>query len=80
LFFSRIIFSENGYTTEECLYFKPFIFSNTIQSMLAILQAMNRLKISFGNPIRQVDIFIVGSVEKKRIFFLERCRTCSCLY
>ncbi len=69
MFFSRIIFSENGYTTEECLYFKPFIFSNTIQSMLAILQAMNRLKISFGNPIRQVNIFIIGSIEKKEYSF-----------
>ena len=50
----RIIFDENGYTTEERLRFKPVIFSNTIQSMLAILQAMNRLKISFADSIRQV--------------------------
>ncbi|CAF4296547.1 unnamed protein product, partial [Rotaria sp. Silwood2] len=49
----KIIFNENGYTTDECLRFKPVIFSNTIQSMLAILQAMNRLQISFANPIRQ---------------------------
>jgi hypothetical protein len=50
----RIIFNENGYTTEERLRFKPVIFSNTIQSMLAILRAMNRLQISFENANRQV--------------------------
>ncbi|CAF2810318.1 unnamed protein product [Rotaria sp. Silwood2] len=55
----KIIFNENGYTTDECLRFKPVIFSNTIQSMLAILQAMNRLQISFANPIRQKDAELV---------------------
>ncbi len=50
----RIIFNENGYTTEECLRFKPVIFSNTIQSMLAILYAMDRLQISFENMNRKV--------------------------
>ena len=52
--YSRIIFNDNGYTTEECLRFKPVIFSNTVQSMLAILQAMNRLQISFDNTNRKV--------------------------
>ncbi len=54
LIYYRIIFNENGYTTEECLRFKPVIFSNTIQSMLAILYAMNRLQISFENANRKV--------------------------
>jgi hypothetical protein len=54
LMLCRIIFNENGYTTEECLRFKPVIFSNTIQSMLAILQAMDRLQISFENSNRKV--------------------------
>lgn len=50
----RIIFNENGYTKEECLRYKPVIYSNTIQSMLAILHAMSRLQISFDNPNRRV--------------------------
>ncbi|CAF4440629.1 unnamed protein product [Rotaria sp. Silwood2] len=54
-----IIFNENGYTKEECLHFKPVIFSNTIQSMLAILHAMNRLQISFENINRKSDAEIV---------------------
>ncbi|CAF2468808.1 unnamed protein product [Rotaria sp. Silwood2] len=55
----KIIFNENGYTKEECLHFKPVIFSNTIQSMLAILHAMNRLQISFENINRKSDAEIV---------------------
>lgn len=57
LLFIRIIFDENGYTIEERLQFKPVIFSNTIQSMLAILHAMGRLKIPFTDPLRQVCFF-----------------------
>jgi hypothetical protein len=51
----RILFNENGYTPEECLRLKPVIYSNTIQSMLAILHAMNRLQISFDDVNRKVQ-------------------------
>lgn len=54
----RIIFNEHGYTTDECLLYKPVIFSNTIQSMLAILQAMDRLQISFADPNRKVQTLL----------------------
>ncbi|CAF0983322.1 unnamed protein product [Rotaria magnacalcarata] len=57
----KIIFNENGYTKEECLRFKPVIYSNTIQSMLAILQAMTRLQISFENTNRRKDAEVVLS-------------------
>ncbi|CAF0769164.1 unnamed protein product [Adineta ricciae] len=55
----KIIFTENGYSTEECLDFKPVIFSNTIQSMLAILQAMARLNISFADSTREKDAALI---------------------
>ena len=55
----RIIFHENGYTTEECLRFKSVIFSNTIQSMLAILHAMGQLQISFDDESRTVGAVMV---------------------
>ncbi|CAF0775708.1 unnamed protein product [Adineta steineri] len=55
----KIIFNENGYTTEECLRFKPVIYSNTIQSMLALLNAMNRLQISFDDSNRKKDAELV---------------------
>lgn len=49
------IIHENGYTREECLAYKPVIYSNTIQSMVAIVRAMNQLEISFNNPQRAKD-------------------------
>ena len=53
--YHRIIFDKHVYTTEECIGFKPIIFSNIIQSMYAILSAVNQLKISFDDPLRQRD-------------------------
>ena len=43
------IIHENGYSKSECLNYVSVIYSNTIQSMLAILRAMGRLKIGFVN-------------------------------
>ena len=53
---TKILFRENGYTREECLRFKPIVFSNPIQSMSTILHAMYRLQIAFDNPILQVGV------------------------
>jgi len=41
------IIHENGYSKSECQSYISVIYSNTIQSMLAILRAMGRLKIGF---------------------------------
>ena len=54
-FFCRII-HEKGYSQEECLQYKPVVYSNTIQSMIAIIRAMGQLKIEFGYPERAVRI------------------------
>ena len=43
------IIHDNGYTKEDCLQFKPVVYSNTIQSMLAIVRAMDVLQISFAD-------------------------------
>lgn len=40
---------DNGYTKEERDSFKEIIFSNTIQSMRVILEAMERLEIAFAD-------------------------------
>lgn len=53
LCFFRII-HEKGYTQEDCLQYKPVVFSNTIQSMIAIIRAMGNLRIDFGHPDRAV--------------------------
>ncbi|ELU09909.1 hypothetical protein CAPTEDRAFT_117717 [Capitella teleta] len=53
-FLSRII-HEKGYSSEECLQYKPVVYSNTIQSMIAIIRSMGQLKIDFGHPDRAED-------------------------
>lgn len=49
------IIHEKGYTKEECLQYKPIVFSNTIQSLIAIIRAMGQLKIGLQNPDRVND-------------------------
>lgn len=51
--FDRII-HEKGYSKTECLSYVPVIYSNTIQSLLAILRAMGRLKIGFAQAGAEV--------------------------
>ena len=48
------IIHENGYSEEECSQYKPVVYSNTVQSLVAILRAMERLGIAYGNPERMV--------------------------
>ena len=49
------IIHETGYSDEERKTYKPVVYSNTIQSMMAILRAMGTLKIQFENPARKED-------------------------
>ena len=44
------IIHESGYSADECLQYRPVVFSNTIQSMIAIVRAMGKLKVEFGDP------------------------------
>ncbi|KAJ0064205.1 hypothetical protein NL108_001520, partial [Boleophthalmus pectinirostris] len=48
------IIHEDGYSEEECKQYKVVVYSNTIQSIMAIIRAMGRLKIDFGDPARAV--------------------------
>uniref|UniRef100_A0A3P9PU36 Guanine nucleotide binding protein (G protein), alpha inhibiting activity polypeptide 1 n=1 Tax=Poecilia reticulata TaxID=8081 RepID=A0A3P9PU36_POERE len=49
------IIHEAGYSEEECKQYKAVVFSNTIQSMMAIIRAMGRLKIEFAESARAVS-------------------------
>lgn len=49
------IIHEKGYSQDECLQYRPVVYSNTIQSMIAIIRAMGQLKIDFGHPDREDD-------------------------
>ena len=50
------IIHEQGYTQDECLSYKPVIYSNTVQSMMAIVKAMQQLSIAFANSDRSVRV------------------------
>lgn len=48
------IIHETGYSIEECEQYRPVVFSNTIQSLMAIIRAMGILRIDFSDPSRTV--------------------------
>uniref|UniRef100_A0AAY4AYP9 Guanine nucleotide-binding protein G(i) subunit alpha-1 n=1 Tax=Denticeps clupeoides TaxID=299321 RepID=A0AAY4AYP9_9TELE len=64
---TRII-HEAGYSEEECKQYKAVVYSNTIQSIIAIIRAMGRLKIDFADPARADDarqlFMLAGSAEE----------------
>lgn len=48
------IIHESGFTSEDFKQYRPVVYSNTIQSLVAILRAMPNLNIAFGNNDREV--------------------------
>ncbi|KAH0812387.1 hypothetical protein GEV33_010404 [Tenebrio molitor] len=46
------IIHETGYSKEECEQYRPVVYSNTIQSLMAIIRAMGQLRIDFADPSR----------------------------
>ncbi|KOB78240.1 G protein alpha subunit Go isoform 2, partial [Operophtera brumata] len=50
----NIIIHESGFTNEDFKQYRPVVYSNTIQSLVAILRAMPNLGITYGNKDREV--------------------------
>ena len=50
------IIHDGGFTTEDNKQYKPVVYSNTIQSLVAIIRAMGTLSIPFGDSEREVRI------------------------
>ena len=50
------IIHETGYSHDECLQYQPVVYSNTIQSLMAIIRAMGQLRIDFRDPSRAVGL------------------------
>lgn len=48
------IIHESGFTAEDYKQYKPVVYSNTVQSLVAILRAMGNLSIPFGVADREV--------------------------
>jgi guanine nucleotide-binding protein G(o) subunit alpha len=57
------IIHESGFTAEDYKQYKPVVYSNTVQSLVAILRAMGNLSIPFGAPDREVNS--AGIAENK---------------
>lgn len=52
--FFRII-HEDGFSGEDVKQYKPVVYSNTIQSLAAIVRAMDTLGIEYGDKERRVS-------------------------
>lgn len=50
------IIHEDGYSEDECKQYRAVVYSNTIQSIMAIIKAMANLKIDYEDPARAVGI------------------------
>ncbi|XP_038139030.1 guanine nucleotide-binding protein G(i) subunit alpha isoform X2 [Cyprinodon tularosa] len=64
------IIHEDGYSEEECKQYKVVVYSNTIQSIMAIIRAMGLLKIDFGDPVRADDarqLFTLASTAEEGV-------------
>jgi len=48
------IIHEGGFTSEDNKQFKPVVYSNTTQSLVAIIRAMSSLCINFSEKDREV--------------------------
>ena len=49
------IIHEAGYSPEDCKHYRPVVYSNTIQSLMAIISAMSKLRIDFADRSRLED-------------------------
>ncbi|XP_016312582.1 guanine nucleotide-binding protein G(i) subunit alpha-2-like [Sinocyclocheilus anshuiensis] len=49
------IIHEDGYSEDECKQYRAVVYSNTIQSIMAIIKAMSNLKIDYGDTGRVDD-------------------------
>jgi hypothetical protein len=72
------IIHETGYSKEECEQYRPVVYSNTIQSLMAIIRAMGQLRIDFAEPGRAVSylyyLLVCYSLFKFQNFFFSLCR------
>jgi len=68
LLIDRII-HEGGFTKEDNQQYRPVVYSNTIQSLVAIVRAMHTLSIEYADSERLVCIYIQRkrSIDKSGI-------------
>jgi len=59
------IIHESGFTVEDFKQYRPVVYSNTIQSLVAILRAMPNLGIAFADEDREGDAKMVMDVVSR---------------
>lgn len=57
------IIHEDGFSGDDVKQYKPVVYSNTIQSLAAILRAMDSLGIEFGDKDRKVSLTFNRAAE-----------------
>ena len=62
------IIHETGYSKEECEQYRPVVYSNTIQSLMAIIRAMGQLRINFADSARAVVSFSLYFIIYFQVF------------
>ena len=62
------IIHETGYSKEECEQYRPVVYSNTIQSLMAIIRAMGQLRINFADSSRAVVGVLFAFKDFKTVF------------
>ncbi|KAF7664668.1 hypothetical protein LDENG_00169980 [Lucifuga dentata] len=63
------IIHEDGYSEDECKQYRAVVYSNTIQSIMAIVKAMASLKIDYSNPARADDarqLFVLSAAAEEQ--------------
>lgn len=58
------IIHETGYSPEECEQYRPVVYSNTIQSLMAIIRAIGQLRIDFADPNKIVSTIYFTTLIK----------------
>jgi guanine nucleotide-binding protein G(o) subunit alpha len=53
------IIHESGFTSEDFKQYRPVVYSNTIQSLVAILRAMPNLGVAFVSEDREVKLMYI---------------------
>lgn len=72
------IIHESGFTPEDFKQYRPVVYSNTIQSLVAILRAMPNLNIQYGNNEREVSgrtvvLVLIEEEERGNIYIVGGC-------
>lgn len=53
------IIHEDGFSGDDVKQYKPVVYSNTIQSLAAIVRAMDTLGLEYGDKERRVGLCII---------------------